>query len=138
MIRWKFFIPTLIVLLLGFLFFVFAFDALLTRGLEKVGAKANGAKVDVVGLKTKFFQGRLTIKNIQVADRKDPMRNRVELGPIAVQLNLLEILKKNVIIPEARVDGIALGTKRKTSGYLRHKPVKKDGDEKDKGCGEKN
>ncbi len=117
-IRWKYFLPLAIVLGAIVVFFVFFFDSLLERGIEKEGAKMNDAKVEVDGLKTKFFSGRITIDRLQVADPDAPMTNRLEAGKMAFQLEVGELIGKRAIINEATLSGLGFNTPRKTSGAI--------------------
>ncbi len=125
-IRWKYVGPLIVVIAALLVFFYFFFDPMLARAIEKFGGMANGAKVDVSGLKTKLFQGRLSIGRLQVADPDMPMQNRVEAGPLAFQLDLGELTGKRAIINEALLKGLAFGTPRKTSGALPKSVTKKD------------
>ena len=72
-IRWKFVIPTGILVAAILVFFTLFFDPLLARSLEWVGSQANGAKVNVSGLHTKLIKGRLSIGNFQVTDKDHTM-----------------------------------------------------------------
>lgn len=117
-IRWKYFGPLAVFLALLIVFFVVFFDPLCARVLQSVASKVNGAKVEVSGFKTKFFQGRVQIARLQVTDRKDPMRNIVETGVLSFQLNPSEVLKKRFVINDASIHGLQFDTPRKTSGAL--------------------
>ncbi len=117
-IRWKYVVPLTIALAAIIVFFVIFFDPLLARGIEKFGSQANGAKIDVTGLKTKLFAGRIAIANVQVANPDRPMENRVEAGPLAFQIDLSELIGRRVIINDATLKGLTFDTKRKTSGAL--------------------
>jgi uncharacterized protein (TIGR03545 family) len=124
-IRWKYFIPVAILVTAIVIFFVVFFDPLLARAIESVGSKINGAKVDVDGLKTKFFKGRIDIGRFQVADKDLPMQNVVEAGPLAFQISPIDMFSKRVIIHDATLKGLAFETKRKTSGALPLKAAKR-------------
>lgn len=128
-IRWKFVIPVTLFVAAIVLFLVVFMDPLLARGISAVASKLNGAKVDVSGLKTKIFQGRLSIANVQVTNPKEPMKNIVEAGPMAFELSLGDIFSKRVVIPEATLGGLKFETDRKTSGALPkiEKEQKKEG-----------
>ncbi len=128
-IRWKFVVPVGLFIAALVVFFVVFLDPLLTKGLEMAGAKVNGAKVNVTSLRTKIFSGQIRIGRLQVADKAQPMKNTVDVGPLTFQLVLPELLKKRVIIPEAAVEGLKFNTDRATSGAL---PVKKKESEEKK------
>src|SRR5262245_19054773 len=90
-VRWKYMAPLSIVALALLVFFILFFDPLLARAIETIGAKINGAKVDVAGLKTKFVAGRLSIARLQVADKDQPMQNTLEAGPLVFQMSLSDL-----------------------------------------------
>lgn len=117
-IRWKFVGPVGIFIAAIVVFFTIFFDPLLSKGLEIAGSRVNGAKVDVGGLKTKLFQGRLTIQRLQVTNKEMPMQNIVDVGPLSFQVMFMELIKKRVIIPEASIEGLQFNTARKTSGAM--------------------
>jgi uncharacterized protein (TIGR03545 family) len=118
LIRWRFVLPVGIFIAALAVFFIFFFDFLLARGIEIAGSKVNGAKVEVSGLKTKLFQGRLDIARLQVTNKEIPMQNIVDVGPMGFQIVFTELIKKRVIIPEASISGLQFNTARKTSGAL--------------------
>lgn len=128
-IRWKYALPLAIIVAAIVLFFVFFLDPLLASAIERIGGKVNGAKVDVAGLKTKIFQGRISIGKLQVANAEAPMENIFEAGPMAFQMDFGQLIKKRVIINEATMNGMGFSTPRKTSGALPKvaKEEKKDG-----------
>lgn len=121
-IRWKYAAPLLIFIVALCVFFIFFFDALVSRGIEIAATKANGAKVNVSGFKTKFLAGRVSIGNVQITNKNAPMENLIEMGPMAFQLELSPVFKKCVVIDEASLSGIRFNTPRKTSGALRVEP----------------
>ncbi|MCG3204725.1 MAG: hypothetical protein KCHDKBKB_01441 [Elusimicrobia bacterium] len=124
-IRWKYFVPVAILLGAVIIFFAIFLDPLLARGIETVGGKLNGAKVEVVGLKTKIFKGRLSVARLQVANPDMLMQNLLEAGPLVFQLDIGELFGRRVIINEATLKGLAFNTPRKTSGALPLKMVSK-------------
>lgn len=117
-IRWKYVIPTLIALVVLLVFFIFFFDPLLTWGINSAASKLNGAKVEVSGLSTKIFQGRLFIKRLQVTDPSQTWTNLVEAGPLEFALDPSELVTKRVIISDAKLNGLQFGTKRSSNGRL--------------------
>lgn len=126
-IRWKFVIPTTIFVGAIVVFFVIFFDPLLAKAIESVGSNVNGAKVEVDGLKTKIFKGRLDIGRLQVTNKEKPMENIVEGGPLAFDLRPFDLLKKCVVIDEASLEGLKFNTERKTSGALPKVDKKEEG-----------
>lgn len=121
-IRWKFVLPTSLFLGLVFVFFYFFFDPLLAKAISAGASMANGAKVEVDGLQTKLFRGRLSIQRLQVTDSSNTWINLVEAGPLVFELDPSELFTKRFIIPEASLEGLKFGTPRKSDGRLRRPP----------------
>ncbi len=124
-IRWKFVIPASILVASVLIFFIVFFDPILAQSIEWAGSRINGAKVNVSGLHTKLFQGRLSIGNLQVTDKEHTMKNILEAGPLAFQLSFYDLFSKRVIIPEASFGGLQFNTDRKSDGKLTFPPKKK-------------
>jgi uncharacterized protein (TIGR03545 family) len=132
LIRWKFVLPVVLIVSSILIFFIIFFDPIAGRVLEKVASRMNEAKVDVQGFRTKLFKGRVSIDNLQVTDKSNPMTNIVEAGPLAFQLDFTELFSKRVIINEATLKGLSFGTARKKSGALPKKIEKKKETESEK------
>ncbi len=84
--RWKYLVPRIVIVGLVWSFFVWAFDPILRWSLVKTGQKMNGAKVDVLGLKTQFFPPAVELSGVQIADKGKPGRNLVEFETFRLQL----------------------------------------------------
>jgi|CXWL01.1.fsa_nt_gi uncharacterized protein (TIGR03545 family) len=109
-------------LILIWAFVFFFFDPLLKRALIAGGQAAAGAKVEIGSLRSKWLKGTLEIGQVAVADREQPMRNVVEFSRAAFQLDTSAALRGKGVIREAALEGLRLGTPRKTSGALRNPP----------------
>lgn len=109
-----------VLLLWAFVFFFF--DPVLKRGLIAGGEAAAGAKVEIGSVRSKWLKGTLEIKGIAVADREAPMKNLVELSRVAFQLDTSAALRGKGVVREAALEGLRLGTARKTSGAIRNPP----------------
>lgn len=96
----------------------FFMDPLIKWGLIKAGQSAVQAKVEIGGLKTSLFSGRLEIRRLATANRNDPMKNLLELEQASFQFSPGQALRGKVVIPEASILGLRFGTARKTSGAL--------------------
>lgn len=113
---------TLGAVLLLWAFVFFFFDTVLKRGLIAGGQAATGAKVEIGSVRSKWLKGTLEIKGIAVADREAPMKNLVELSRVAFQLDVSAALRGKGVVREAALEGLRLGTARKTSGAIRNPP----------------
>ncbi|PIR19777.1 MAG: hypothetical protein COV48_00135, partial [Elusimicrobia bacterium CG11_big_fil_rev_8_21_14_0_20_64_6] len=108
--------------LLLWAFVFFFFDPILKQGLILGGQAAAGAKVEIGSVRSKWLKGTLEIRRAAVADREAPMKNLAELSRAAFQLDLSAALRGKGVVREAALEGLRLGTERKTSGALRNPP----------------
>jgi len=100
----------------------FFFDPMLRQGLIAGGQAAAGAKVEIDSVRSKWLKGTLEIKGIAVADRDAPMKNLVEFSRLAFWLDLSAALRGKGVVREAALEGLRLGTARKSSGAIRNPP----------------
>lgn len=125
-IRWKGLIAFVGLGLLLCALWLLVVDGLIERGIERVGTRVVGARVDLDGADLKLFPLGLTLTRLQVTNPDEPMRNAVEVGRIAFSLDGIELLERRVIIEEMAIDSVRLDTPRKTSGAVAKR--KKEGD----------
>ena len=100
------------------IFNVFFLDALLERAAERGLEAVFAARSEVGELDFSPLGGELRIGTVSVGDRRRPMRNLFELEALTASVNLVELLKGNVVIREASVATIRTGTPRSTSAAL--------------------
>ena len=98
---------------------VFFVDGWVKRLIEDVGTEAVGARVELDKADLSLFPAGLELFRLQVTNPKQPMTNAVEVANIAMGLDGLNLLQRKVIIEEMTVDGVRLGTPRKTSGAVK-------------------
>lgn len=113
---------TLGAVLLLWAFVFFFFDPILKRGMIAGGQAAAGAKVEIGSVRSKWLKGTLDIDRVAIADREAPMKNLVELSRVAFQLDTSAALRGKGVVREAALEGLRLGTARKTSGAIRNPP----------------
>ncbi len=116
--RWSYIIPRLTLLILVWAFFFFAFDPLLKWGAIKGLEKAAKAKVEIAGLRTTFLHPSLKVTGFAVADAKDEFRNLAEFSELSFSAAGAPLLEKKLLVENASLTGLRLGTPRKTSGKL--------------------
>lgn len=126
-IRWKGFVPVLVLFSALFIYFTFFFDIHLKKLLEWAGTQSNGAKVDIVRVKTSFIHTDFRLNGLQVTSHSDPMKNLIEVDNMHFQFSLPQIFKKKLVISDMSITGMQYGTARKTSGYVPKKPSKGPG-----------
>lgn len=118
MIRWNrfFLIATPLVLLWAAGHFFL--DRGLKTAIEQFGTAANGARVDVRGVTTRFWRLSLDVRGLAVADADAPLTNLVEIERIRFKLAPRPLFWRRFIVEEATVTGVRTGTARRVSGAL--------------------
>ncbi|MCK5579427.1 MAG: hypothetical protein KAI63_07895, partial [Planctomycetes bacterium] len=86
--------------------------------IESLGSSVVGAKVELADVKISFTKLSLKLEGLQVTDPDDYMKNLVEVREIRFQLGLTQLLEKKISIEDTAIEGIRVGTTRKTSGKL--------------------
>ncbi len=97
---------------------VFCFDPLLKMALVAGAQAANGAKVDVGSLKTKWLKGTLTVAGVEVADAEETMKNTLSFERAVFMLDVSAALRGKGVVREASVSGVRFGTQRRRDGRL--------------------
>lgn len=101
---------------------LFGFDPALKFALVEAGQAAAGAKVEIDSLRTRWLAGTLEIRGIAIADKNQPMKNVVEFSRAAFSLDVGQALRGKGVVREAALEGLRVGTPRRTSGALRRRP----------------
>lgn len=117
-IRWEAIAPLSIVVLLIWAYFFFFFDAHARRALEYVGTQANGAQVDIADLDTSFWKASLEIRGIEVTNAENPETNFIEFGSMRWKMLWDALLRGKIVIDDASILDIRLGTKRAKPGRV--------------------
>jgi len=125
MIRWKGLIAFAVIAGLIMLFNFLFLDRIIKGIVEDQASLAVGARVDVGDLKTSLFGLGVEIRDLQVTNPDQPMRNAVQIGSMAFDLAAAPLLKKKVVIERMSVKDLAFGTPRKESGALPRRIQKK-------------
>lgn len=118
MIRWGrllFLIVPLVLIWTGTHFFL---DRGIKSALETAGTAANGARVDVRDVDTRFWQLSAVIRGLAVTDSDNPMTNTLEIDTLKFQMEMKPLFWRKFIVREAAITGIRTGTPRKKSGAL--------------------
>jgi uncharacterized protein (TIGR03545 family) len=125
MIRWRGLAAFVVVVGLIAVFNLLFLDGIIKNFIEDQASLVAGAKVEIGKLNLKIFGLRLDIRDLQVANPNQPMRNSVEVGSLAFDLGATPLLYRRVAIDRMEVTGLALDTPRKTSGALPPRLLKK-------------
>jgi uncharacterized protein (TIGR03545 family) len=107
-------VPILILLVAAYLFV----DKWVESEIENAGETVIGAKVEIDDLKIKLFPLSIEWAKIQVANPYDPWTNLFETGNLKFEMDANQLLRKKYIIETVEVNGLAIGSKRTTSGAL--------------------
>lgn len=77
-----------------------------------------GARVDVQETQVSLLTGRLSLRDVQIANPQSPLRNLVTAERCEMELEPGSLLYKRAVIRQGAVTGLRFGTERETSGYL--------------------
>ena len=114
-----------VILTLGTLLSYLFLDSILRWALVRGGQAAAGARVEIGSVRTRLLEGRLLLRHVAVADRSEPMKNLLEFEDAELSFLPSAALRGKIVIPEATLTGLRLGTPRSRSGALpRAKPSK--------------
>lgn len=105
-------------MIVGFVFANFYMDSFVKSNIESIGSDIAGAKVSLDSIDISIKKQSVTIKGLQVADRKAPMTNIMQLASMNFDFSLPDLLMGSLIIENVSVDTPLFGTKRQTSGAL--------------------
>lgn len=118
MIRWNRFFLLATPLALLWAAGHFFLDRGLKIAIEQFGSAANGARVEVRGLTTRFWRLSLDVQGLAVADADAPMTNIVEIEAMRLKLAPQPLFWRRFIVEEAAITGVRTGTGRRVSGAL--------------------
>jgi len=97
-------------------------DRLIEYGIETAGSKAVGAQVDVADTKLSLFSLRLELNGLAVTNPEKPMENQVFSEHLSLQLDSGRLLRRQVIVDDARVEGLKFNSPRTHSGAISQAP----------------
>lgn len=127
MIRFKVFIPVVLIFALISGVLIFCIDGWVKNALEDAISMVTNTRTDITKLKISFMNSSLSIRRLEIASSSNEFKNLVELNDIVIDFQTLPLLKKRFVVDEFSINGILWGTKRSVSGRL---PVKAKTDEK--------
>ena len=109
------------VLVLGAVLYLFA-DSWVEAGLEYVGEKSVGAKVEIDKLSITLSPIGIQFARLQVANPQDTWKNLVETGKVQFALNFGQLLHGKFIIETLEANNVIVGTKRASDGFIPKPP----------------
>lgn len=117
-IRYEAIIPVLIISALTWLYFSIYFDRHLKALVEYVGTQANGAEVNVDGIRTSFITGTFDLDRLQVTDVEIPTHNSLEVGNVHFGFLWDALLRAKFVVEESSINNIQLMSKRSSPGRV--------------------
>ena len=127
-IRWPGLIAFLMIVAIGAAVWWLVVDTLVKRGIEAIGTKLVGAKVELARADVSLVPLGIELRRLQVTNPDEPMRNAVEITRMAFGMEALQLLRRKVIIDEMAIDGMQFNTVRQTSGAIVRQAEKKEGE----------
>ncbi|MDJ0878063.1 MAG: hypothetical protein QNI86_05595 [Halieaceae bacterium] len=121
-------ISTYIVLFLTLILVVYlAFlDALAKPVFEQLATEQYGAEVSIDRLSLKPFVGKATLYELQVADRRNAMRNLVQADRVYVDIDIIKLAENVVEVSDMQVDGLLAFAPRATPATILRPLVEED------------
>ncbi len=99
-------------------YFYFFFEKNIKWALEYTATKANGAEVNIGDFDINLKKAKITIRNIQVTDRKKPTHNLFSLNNLTGDIQIAPLLKAKTIIDLIQISSLDIGGKRKRPGKV--------------------
>jgi hypothetical protein len=117
-------ITAVLVLILGvYLLFL---DTLAKPIFERLATEQYGAEVSIDSLELRPFRGKATLYNLQVADRRDAMRNLVQADRVHVDMDVWQLVENVVDVSNMEVDGLLAFAPRATPATILRPLVSED------------
>lgn len=117
-IRWEALIPVTIIGVLGYAYFTWYFDHHLKKLIEYVGTQANGAEVNVAGIRTSFLKASFDLDGLEVTDKEMPTQNLVSINNIHFQYMWDALLRMKFVVDDASINQIQVNSKRQSPGRV--------------------
>ncbi len=123
MIRWKYLLPRLGILLFLFLLINLTSDSLTRWLIVHSGQSITGARIDIGTLDASPWSGQLVLSDIQIADPRSPFNNLLQLDSAELSLDTGRMLNRQWVVTQAKLGHVQFGTPRTESGELPNHPI---------------
>ncbi|MFM8313900.1 MAG: hypothetical protein ACKOA8_06410 [Deltaproteobacteria bacterium] len=117
-VRLKGILPWVFTVTAGVVTFSASYENCLKTWLETKSSQAYGAKIDIDSVHVELFRGKATLKNIQITNPSEPLKNFATLDTVKIHFNFRDLLKRKLIIESLEVVGLKPLTQRSYSGVL--------------------
>ena len=94
-------------------------ESIVESMIETTLTDLNDAKVDVDSVSIQYSPLSLTVRDIQITDRAQPMQNAIQIGQARFAMSFGDLLLRKVIIDDMSLTGIQVNTPRKKSGAIK-------------------
>jgi len=111
-IRWPGIVFALIIVCLVY----FLLEPLLKLVIEQTGSRTLSTTVTLDTVQIDWSEQSLTLKGLEIADKDNPMTNKVEVDQLALQIDALDALTGHLISEQANILGIQFNTPRSEIG----------------------
>ncbi|QDS97709.1 TIGR03545 family protein [Adhaeretor mobilis] len=118
LLRWKYVLPRLAIVLVIVLAVRFCLDGALRWAMVAGGESALGAKVEIAELETKLSEGRITLRGIAAVNPGKTFHNLAEAEEANFQIDMTALLHKRVVVTDGTISGLQFDTPRETDGAL--------------------
>ena len=122
MIRWRFVVVRLVILVAIVLVLQSAFGPVARYAAVRLVSASTGAKVDIDRCEVGLFPPRVRCVSMAVADPRDgkSMRNLMTADSIDLTIDGSALLRRRLVIDQAQVSGLELGSRRTTDGHFEY------------------
>lgn len=108
----------LLVLIVIFGVYLAFLDTLAKPLFEQQASELYGAEVSIESLRISPFIGKITLNQLQVADRRNAMRNLVQADRVYVDLDIIKLASDIIEVDELEVDGLMLLNRRSSPATI--------------------
>ena len=119
MIRWTYIFPRLMIVALIGLAIWIGRDLIVKNAIVQSFEDVTGAKVDVGQIRTSWNSGKVILKDLRLADPRNPMVNLFQSEMTIVELDLEKLWNREFVVKSGKTTNIQLGAPRTESGFLR-------------------
>lgn len=118
MMRWTNLLTRLFILALIVVALWISKDSLIRWALIRAGESAIGAKIDIGQARCSLWDGKIYLRELAIADPRDPMRNLVQADISYIVLNPKRLLHRELVIEKGSSTQVRFGAPRTLSGSL--------------------
>ena len=129
-IRWQGVIVLLFLVAFVFVFFIFFFDNLTKKILEKSLSLSLQRPVEIKDFDSNLLSLRFSLEGIQVADNKDPYKNVIEIKKVVFNLSSKELAFKKFFVEDLSIYDIKVNSKREKPAFIEKQERQKQSEEK--------